>query len=314
MMMIPIPHSRLEAAPDEAPDPDAIAEVIRKVRRIELITRGIVRTKAGGEYHSVFKGQGIDFDDFREYQPGDEVRSIDWNVTARQGTPFIRKYVEERELTVYLAVDVSGSSAYGSLDQSKRELAAEVAAVFAFSAIYNQDKCGLVLFSDQVELFIPPAKSRRQALRMLREILYARPSGRGTNPKPALDLITRHTNRRCLVLLISDFQCGNIGRALRTASVRHDLVAVQLTDPAESELPSAGRVRLADPETGEEIVINTSNPRIQSRYATLRSAWQEELDRTLKSLSIDKMDVRAGEDYQAALHGFFRRREKRGLR
>jgi uncharacterized protein (DUF58 family) len=149
---------------------------------------------------------------------------------------------------------------------------------------------------------------------MLREILYARPTGRGTDPKPALDLITRHTNRRCLVVLISDFQCDDVGRALRTASVRHDLVAIQVSDPAEGELPLAGRVRLADPETGEEIVVNTSNARVRNRYAVLRAAWQNELDRALKSLSIDKIDVRAGEDYQSALHGFFRRREKRGLR
>ncbi|MGI8603619.1 MAG: DUF58 domain-containing protein [Verrucomicrobiales bacterium] len=297
-----------------SPEPDSITELLKKVRRIELITRGIVRSKAGGEYHSVFKGQGIDFDDFREYQPGDEVRSIDWNVTARQGTPFIRKYVEERELTVYLAVDVSGSGLYGSLEQSKRELAAEVAAVFAFSAIYNQDKCGLVLFSDQVELFLPPAKSRRQTLRMVRDILYARALGRGTDPKPALDLISRHTSRRCLVLVISDFQCENVQAALRTAAIRHDVVAIQVSDPAELALPNAGRLRLADPETGEEIVVNTAKARVRSHYTALRTAWQENLDRAFKSLSIDKIDVRAGEDYQAALHGFFRRREKRGSR
>jgi uncharacterized protein (DUF58 family) len=301
----------VSSATAASPD-DTITEILKKVRRIELITRGIVRSKAGGEYHSVFKGQGIDFDDFREYQPGDEVRSIDWNVTARQGTPFIRKYVEERELTVYLAVDVSASGLYGSSNLSKRELAAEVAAVFAFSAIYNQDKCGLVLFSDQVELFIPPAKSRRQTLRMLREILYARPVRSGTNPKPALDLITRHTNRRCLVLLISDFQCDGLEPALRTAAVRHDLVAIQISDPAEINLPNAGRLRLSDPETGEEIVLNSSSARLRAHYASLRHEWQENLDRLFKTLAIDKIDANTAEDYQAALHGFFRRRGKRG--
>jgi uncharacterized protein (DUF58 family) len=293
------------------PDTDGLAALVKKVRRIDLITRGIVRNKAGGEYHSVFKGQGIDFDDFREYQPGDDVRSIDWNVTARQGSPFIRKYVEERELTVYLAVDISASGLYGSGSQSKRELAAEIAAVFAFSAIYNQDKCGLVLFTDQVELFVPPAKSRRQTLRMIREILHAAPVGRTTNPKPALDLISRHTKRRCLVLLISDFQCAVLADALRTAAVRHDLVAVQIADPAEDELPPAGRLRLADPETGEEIVVNTSNRRVRERYAQLRSRWQGQLDGTLNSLAIDKIEARTGADYQAALHTFFRKRERR---
>lgn len=301
----------MPAAPITTGQPDDVAALLKKVRRIELITRGIVRSKAGGEYHSVFKGQGIDFDDFREYQPGDEVRSIDWNVTARQGTPFIRKYVEERELTVYLAVDISASGLYGSGQQSKRELAAEVAALFAFSAIYNQDKCGLVLFTDQVEGFVPPAKSRRQALRMIRDILHTRPAGHTSQPKPALDLLSRHTNRRCLVLVISDFQFPGILDSLRAAAARHDVVAVQLIDPAEEELPRAGRLRLADPETGEEIVVNTSSARVRERYAALRAAWKEETDRAFKTLALDKIEVRTDSDYEAALHAFFRKREKR---
>ena len=294
-----------------ATEADAVAALVKEVRRIELITRGIVRSKAGGEYHSVFKGQGIDFDDFREYQPGDEVRSIDWNVTARQGTPFIRKYVEERELTVYVAVDVSGSTLYGSGDQSMRMLAARVAAAFAFSAIHNQDKCGLVLFSDDVELFLPPAKSRRQVLRMIREILYAPARGQTTRPKSALDLISRHTSRRCLVLLLSDFQFPGLVDSLRTAAVRHDVVAVQLSDPAQEAWPRAGRVRLADPETGEEIVVKPHNPRVRARYAELRAAWQAEIDQACTSLAIDKIAVRTDTDFQPALHAFFRKREKR---
>jgi len=297
--------------PPSAHEAEAVATLIKEVRRIDLITRGIVRNKAGGEYHSVFKGQGIDFDDFREYQPGDEVRSIDWNVTARQGTPFIRKYVEERELTVYVAVDVSGSTLYGSGDQSMRMLAARVAAAFAFSAIHNQDKCGLVLFSDDVELFLPPAKSRRQALRMIREILYAQPRGRTTNPKPALDLISRHTSRRCLVLLLSDFQFPGLAESLRTAAVRHDVVAIQLSDPAQAELPRAGRIRLADPETGEEIVVNTQSARVRDHYARLRAAWQAEVDQVFRSLAVDTIAARTDADFQPALHAFFRKREKR---
>ena len=297
------------------PQPDSISEILKKVRRIELITRGIVRSKAGGEFHSVFKGQGIDFDDFREYQPGDEVRSIDWNVTARQGTPFIRKYVEERELTVYLAVDVSPSGLYGSGNQSKRELAAEAAAVFAFSAVYNQDKCGLVLFTDQVEQFLPPAKSRLHCLRMLREILHHTPRHSGTHPKPALDLITRHTNRRCLVIVISDFQgIQDLHASLRTAAVRHDVVAIQVADAAEATLPKAGKLRLLDPETGEQIVVNTSSAAVRSQYAALHRQWQSFVDQTFKTLSIDKIDLITGQDYQGPLHAFFRRREKRGRR
>jgi uncharacterized protein (DUF58 family) len=288
-----------------------VSEIVARVRRIDLITRGIVRSKAGGEYHSVFKGQGIDFDDFREYQPGDEVRSIDWNVTARQGNAFIRKYVEERELTVYLAIDISASGNYGSGARTKRELAAEVAAVFAFSALYNQDKCGLVLFSDHVDLFLPPAKSRRQNLRALREILYAEPRTGATNPKPALDLISQHTNRRCLVLLISDFQFDDLDESLRAAATRHDLVAVQISDPAEIELPSAGRLRLSDPETGEEVVINTSRRSVRDAYTAERQRWQAQLDQSFRQRAIDSISLRTDEDYQPAIHAFFRRRAKR---
>ncbi|MFN0125820.1 MAG: DUF58 domain-containing protein [Verrucomicrobiales bacterium] len=301
----------MPAKSTKTPEAESVAALVKEVRRIELITRGIVRNKAGGEYHSVFKGQGIDFDDFREYQPGDEVRSIDWNVTARQGTPFIRKYVEERELTVYVAVDVSGSTLYGSGDQSMRMLAARVAAAFAFSAIHNQDKCGLVLFSDEVELFLPPSKSRRQALRMIREILYVQPRGRTTNPRPALDLITRHTNKRCLVLLLSDFQFPGLTDALRIAAIRHDVVAIQLSDPAQAELPRAGRIRLSDPETGEEIVVNTQSARVRAQYAQLRAAWQAGVEQSFRSLAVDTIPVSTDSDYQPALHAFFRKREKR---
>jgi uncharacterized protein (DUF58 family) len=192
-----------------------------------------------------------------------------------------------------------------------RMLAARMAAAFVFSAIHNQDKCGLVLFSDEVELFLPPAKSRRQALRMIREILYAKPQGRTTRPKAALDLISRHTNRRCLVLLLSDFQFPGLAESLRTAAVRHDVVAIQLSDPAQAELPKAGRIRLADPETGEEIVVNTQSARVRENYARLRAAWQAEVDQVFRSLAIDTIPVRTDIDYQPALHAFFRKREKR---
>ncbi len=294
-----------------APPPD-LASILADVRRIELITRGIVRATVGGEYHSVFKGQGIDFDDFREYQAGDEVRSIDWNVTARQGTPFIRKYVEERELTVFVAVDVSASMNYGSKSEAKRHLAARVAALFAFSAIYNQDKVGLLLFSDEIELYLPPAKSRLHSLRLIREILTHQPRRLRSDATKALDFLTNHIARRSLILFISDFDNGRLPANLRTAAIRHDIVALQVADPAENTLPSAGRLRIADPETGEEIVINTSNPRIRAQYHQLRQEWQESLDRTFKTCSIDKISVQTGEDYQPALHGFFKRREKRG--
>jgi uncharacterized protein (DUF58 family) len=301
-------------APTSALETDAITELLKKVRRIELITRGIVRSKAGGEYHSVFKGQGIDFDDFREYQPGDEVRFIDWHVTARQGTPFIRKYVEERELTIYLAVDISASSAFGSTDKTKRDLMAEIGAIFALSAVYNQDKVGLVLFTDEVELFLPPAKSRIHCLRIIREILGRPAQGRGTDFKKALDLITRHTSRRCLVLCLSDFQSPGLSQSMKVAAVRHDLVAVQVSDPAEIQLPDAGRLRLIDPETGGERIVNTGSANLRATYKARRDQWQAVLDQTFKTLSIDKIAANTdtlNSPYQAALHGFFQRRAKR---
>jgi len=290
---------------------DTLSEILKKVRKIELITRGIVRAAVGGEYHSVFKGQGIDFDDFREYAPGDEVRSIDWNVTARMGFPYIKKFVEERELTVFLAVDVSASKNFGGRDQSKRELAAEIAALFAFSAIHNQDKVGLLLFSDEPEFFLAPRKGSTHCLRIIREILYCRPRGRGTDVSMALDKLTRHLPRRSLVIVISDFIAADFSRALGVAAVRHDVVAVQISDPAEDELPNAGWIRLMDPETSQMLDVNTGSSRVRNEYQRLRAHWQAGLAQTFKSASVDKIDIRTGMNYQPALHAFFKRRASR---
>lgn len=287
---------------------ESISDVLKRVRRIELVTRGLVRETVGGEYHSSFKGQGIDFDDFREYQPGDEVRSIDWNVTARLNAPYIKKFSEERELTVFLAVDVSASGGFGSRDRSKRELAAELAALLAFSAIQNQDKVGLLLFSDRVELYLPPRKGTRHILRLIREILFCRPKGARTDLAPALNLLVHASPRRALCFVISDFLCDQFDQPLRIAGIKHDLVAIQIKDPVEDELPRAGRVVFQDPETGDQTVVNTSNPSFRQRYRELRTAWQERLDRTFRQRSIDKIEVRTGEDYLPALHSFFRSR------
>ncbi|RYD27112.1 MAG: DUF58 domain-containing protein [Verrucomicrobiaceae bacterium] len=270
-----------------------------------------MRAAVGGEYHSVFKGQGIDFDDFREYQPGDEVRSIDWNVTARMGMPFIKKFVEERELTVFLAVDVSASKNFGGQDQSKRELAAEIAATFAFSAIHNQDKVGLLLFAEEPELFLAPRKGSTHCLRLIREILYAQPKSSGTNISAALDRLTRHLPRRCLVLLISDFIAPGFERALGVAAVRHDVVAVQITDPSEEVLPEVGWMRFEDPETGELMQIQTSNRRVRALYHQRRAAWQAQLDQTFKNAAVDKIDLHTDSNYVPALHAFFKRRAAR---
>ena len=287
---------------------DRLTEILRKVRKIELISRGIVREAVGGEYHSVFKGQGIDFDDFREYQPGDEVRAIDWNVTARMGFPYIKKFIEEREMTVFLVVDVSASENYGGVDQSKRELAAEIAGVFAFSANANQDKTGVVLFSDQTELWVPPAKGSLHVLRIIREILYITPKGRGSNLVPALERLTNQLNRRALVVVISDFQHEGYERALRICSIRHDVVAVQISDKNEIDLPDAGWIRWEDPETGQQLELNSSNRAVRQQYRTLRADWQRRLDQSFKSMAIDKIDAVTDQDYLPGLHSFFKRR------
>jgi len=296
------------------PDPpdDSIAEIIRRVRKIELITRGLVRETIGGEYHSCFKGQGIDFDDFREYQPGDEVRSIDWNVTARLNAPYIKKFAEERELTVFLAVDISASKNYGSQERSKRELAAEVAGLLAFSAVQNQDKVGLCLFSDRSEIFLPPRKGHRHILRLVREILHCEPEGHGTDLTPALELLVHASPRRALVFLISDFVTDHdFEPALRVASIKHDVVALHIKDPAEIELPDAGRVTLEDPETGGQMLVNTSSPRVRTAYAERMVEQQEKLDSILKAHAIDKIEIRTGQDYVPALHSFFKNRGRR---
>ncbi len=290
---------------------DTLSEVLKKVRKIELITRGIVRAAVGGEYHSVFKGQGIDFDDFREYAPGDEVRAIDWNVTARMGFPYIRKFVEERELTVMLAVDVSASKNFGGRDQSKREVAAEMAALFAFSAIHNQDKVGLLLFTDETELFLAPRKGSTHCLRIIREILYARPKGRGTDIGMALDKLTNHLPRRSLVIVVSDFIAPDFSRSLGVASVRHDVVAVQISDPSEEALPDVGWIRLQDPETGELMDVNTGSARVRQEYQRRRSEWLSGLQASFKSASVDAIPIRTGQNYQPALHAFFKRRASR---
>jgi uncharacterized protein (DUF58 family) len=224
------------------------------------------------------------------------------------GTPFVKTFVEEREMTVFLAIDVSASGDYGSGEHGKREIAAEVAAVFAFSAIQNKDKVGLILFSDEVELFLPPRKGSAHSLRLIREILYCKPRGRGTNPRAAMDALMRQASRRSLVLLVSDFAGFDPEHALKVAGVKHDIVALQVADPAEVELPKTGKVRLADPESGEVAIIDSSSDFVRAQYRQLRAAWQESIDSSLKKLSIDKIELRTDRDYLPAIHAFFKRR------
>lgn len=300
-------------APISTEDQQNISEILRKIRKIELKTRGLVRESVGGEYHSCFKGEGIDFEDFREYQHGDEVRSIDWNVTARMGTPFIKKFTEQRELTVILAVDISASGNYGSHEQSKRELIAEVSALLAFSALQNKDKVGLILFTDHIEKYVPPQKGSSHTLRLIREILYCKPSRQQTKLEAPIHILRNHIKRRSLVFLISDFLFEDDQLDdLKTLGRQHDLVAVQVGDPAEKILPAVGPVRLEDPETGEQIEINTSNPKIRQAYQQQALAWQQQLDSHFRKYGIDKIDLVTDEEYLPALHSFFKRRGRIG--
>jgi uncharacterized protein (DUF58 family) len=310
-------------------------EILKKIRQIELRTNRLVSETLGGQYHSVFKGQGMNFEEVREYQPGDEVRSIDWNVTARMNHPFVKKFVEERELTLMLLVDVSGSGLFGSGDQSKRELAAEIGSVLAFSAIRNNDKVGLILFTDEVEKFMPPRKGRRHVLRVIREILFYEPRRRGTDLNAALEFLGRVTSHRAIAVILSDFlgpnQGGSLGRfsrasinptqafgqaslaPLRQANRRHDVVAVQITDRYEKEMPALGRLVLKDAETGEVLEINTGDARKRAAFAQRREQAQAELVRLFRSARIDAIQLCTGQPYGIELGRFFEMREKRRL-
>lgn len=310
-------------------------EILKKIRQIELRSIRLVNETLAGQYHSVFKGQGMNFDEVREYQPGDEVRSIDWNVTARMNHPFVKKFVEERELTVMLLVDLSGSGLFGSGEQTKRELAAEIASVLAFSAIRNNDKVGLILFTEGVEKFMPPRKGRRHVLRVIREILFYEPRRRGTDLNSALEFLIRVITRRAIVVVISDFLGQSspsraditvhlrrrvvlseaLGQAsataLRQANRRHDVVAVQIIDRFEQELPALGYLILKDAETGEVVEVNTGDDRKRAAFVARQAKAQSELRRLFRYARIDAVQLRTNESYAAALGRFFETREKR---
>jgi uncharacterized protein (DUF58 family) len=287
------------------------AEILKKIRTLEIKTRGLVETAFAGDYHSVFKGRGMNFEDVREYQPGDEIRTIDWNVTARLGTAYVKKFTEERELTVILIVDVSASGNFGSTMQSKRELAAEVACLLAFSAIRNNDKVGLILFTDRVELFIPPKKGRSHTLRLIREILFFEPQGRGTEPALALDYLNNIVTRRAVVFFISDFQAPDFSRALAVSGRRHDFIAIHIRDEREKVLPNIGIITLEDAETGEQIEINTADRGTRGRFTDLADENETDLARTLRRNNIDAIALQTGKDYLPALRSFFKQRVRR---
>ncbi len=297
-------------------------EILKKIRQIEIRTNRIVTETLAGAYHSVFKGQGMNFDEVREYQAGDDVRSIDWNVTARMNHPFIKKFIEERELTLMLVVDVSGSGLFGSRAQSKRELAAEIASVLAFSAIRNNDKVGVILFTDEVEKFIPPRKGRSHVLRVIREVLYFEPKRRGTDLNKALEFLMRVQPHKAVTVVVSDFltiEGGGIlpkgtQTMLRQTNRKHDVVAVQITDRYELELPALGRLTLEDAETGEVLEVNTGRAGSRDAFALRQERQLGDLARQFRSSGIDSIQLRTDETYSAALGRFFETREKRRMR
>ena len=298
-------------------------ELLKKIRQIEIRTNRLVSESVSGAYHSVFKGQGMNFDEVREYQPGDDVRAIDWNVTARMNHPFIKKFVEERELTVMLLVDLSGSGSFGSGTQSKRELAAEIASVLAFSAIRNNDKVGLILFTDIIEKYIPPRKGRRHVLRVIREILFFEPQHHTTDINQALEFLSRVTAHRAVAVVLSDFLLrhgtdadsdameGLTLPALRQANRRHDVVAVMIADRYERELPPLGWLVLQDAETGDVVEVNTSSDRNRALFQSRQTESQTEVQRLLRNASVDSIQVLTDQPYAAALGRFFETREKR---
>ncbi len=286
-------------------------ELIKKIRRIEIRTNRMVNDVLAGEYHSVFKGQGVEFEEVREYQHGDDIRTIDWNVTARMGEPFVKRYREERELTVMMVVDASSSSLFGTTEKQKAELAAELSAVLAFSAIKNNDRVGLVLFTDEVETFIPPKKGKRHVLRLIRELLLFEPKGGATNIQNALDFMGRLTTRKSVVFLISDFMSENYQDSLRVANKKHDLVTISITDPREVDMPPIGLLELEDAETGEVVVIDTYDNRVRSLFTDEAVKDIERLSNQFKRMNVDHVPIRTDKPYVDPLIHFFQKRARR---
>ncbi len=284
---------------------------MHKVHELEIKARRLSRESFSGEYHASFKGQGLDFEDLREYQHGDEIRFIDWNVTARAKVPYIRTFREERELNVLIAVDVSGSFDYGSVHYSKREIAAEIAAVLTFSAKHNGDKVGLLLFSNDTVLYLPPAKGSHHSLRIIREILAIKPKDKSTNLAGACDFILRTLKRRSLVFLLSDFVDNNFHKKLGTLSQKHDTIAIRVYDPVEQRLPNVGTVNILDPETGQERVVNTSNLALRETYNAHNSERRDLLNKNFSKYKIDNIEVATNQDYLPVLHHLFQSRSNK---
>ncbi|MFH2121856.1 MAG: DUF58 domain-containing protein [Pseudomonadota bacterium] len=294
-------------------------EILKKVRQVEVRTSRLVNDTMAGNYHSVFKGRGMNFDEVREYVPGDDIRAIDWNVTARTGIPHIKKFTEERELTIMLMIDISASGEFGSAAGSKREMMAELGSVLAFSARRNNDRVGLILFSDFVELYIPPKKGRSHILRVIREILFFQPQGTRTDLLVPLDFINRVAKRRCVTFLLSDYclsgsfeeTLSRLQPKLQITNRRHDLISMIISDPREHELPDVGWLTLEDAESGEQVELNTSDPAIRRGYAELAASRRKGLHRAIRSAGLDLLDLSTDQPYLPALFNFFKTRQRR---
>jgi uncharacterized protein (DUF58 family) len=304
-----------------ADPPKSTKAVMSNMRQLEIRTRRFVNDSMAGSYHSVFKGRGMDFDEVREYSPGDEVRTIDWNVTARAGRTFVKKFTEERELTILLLVDISASGNFGSKAMSKRDLAAELASVMAFSAIRNSDKVGLILYTDRVERYLPPKKGRSHVLRVVRDILYHEPAGKGTDTVKALDVVNHVLKRKAIVFLISDFETPgdpvttrtDLRRAMRQTNRRHDLIAVHVEDPHERSLPNVGILALEDAETGEIIELDTASAAVRKRFNDMAMERSRKLVTDFRSEGIDTLQLQTDTPYMPALQRFFKTRERKRL-
>ncbi len=289
-------------------------QIIQKIRQIEIRTKHLVNDVFSGEYHSVFKGRGMEFAEVREYEPGDEIRSIDWNVTARLGRPYIKRFIEERELTVILMADVSASGHFGTANQMKSEITAEICALLAYAAIQNNDRVGLLMFTDQIEKYIPPKKGRTHILRVIREVLYNQPGHTGTDLTQALEYLNRLLTRRSIVFILSDFLAEDYMKPLRVASKRHDVVAVTITDPRELSLPAIGLIELQDAETGEEALVDTGDAGWRRQYAEYNEALREARDQQFRVTGVDAIHIRTDEPYIDPLLQFFKLRERKFAR
>ena len=290
---------------------DPVLDILKKVRHIQIVANRTVNDLLAGQYKSVFRGRGMEFDEVREYQPGDDIRTIDWNVTARTGTPFIKRFCEERELTVLLLVDISASGVFGSVSQAKLDLAVEMAALLMFSALKNNDKVGLLTFADRVCDYFPPRKGKANVLRLIRQLVAAEAVAGETNLDAALDYLNRVQKRRAVVFLLSDFLAPPARHAMAVANRHHDLVAVTVGDPREESLPDVGFITLRDAETGELVELDTHHPQVRRLFQSRAAVRAVELSDRLKKAGVDQLAVRTDEDYQKSLRRFFRMRERR---